>query len=113
MAIAYGNSQGLEVRLEGPFGSVGSSVKLTAVTLSAASWKNGESPYFQTVEVPGISEAAAVDLRPDKEQLARLCREGTALHIENDGGVTTAYAIGTKPDYDLTLQVTLTEVVST
>ena len=112
MAVVYGNSQNLQVQLDGPYGSVGSSGKITTVTLPATAWKNAESPFFQVVEIAGISESAMVQIHPDKEQIAKFCVDGTALHMENDGGVTTAYAIGTKPAADITLQVTLTEVVS-
>lgn len=112
MALNYGESNGLNVRMEGPFGSVGSGAKITTVTLPAANWKNAESPFFQVVEIAGISESSLVQIQPDKELVAKFCVDGTALHIENDSGVTTAYAIGTKPDMDLVLQATLTEVVS-
>lgn len=112
MALDYGAGTGFTVRMEGPFGSVGSSGKISTITLPAASWKNAESPFFQTVEVAGISEASKIDIQPNKEQVAQFCVEGTMLHIENDGGIATAYAIGTKPAEDLVLQITLTEVVS-
>lgn len=112
MALEYGTGTGFTVRMEGPFGSVGSSGKISTITLPAANWKNAESPFFQTVEVAGISEASKIDIQPNKEQVAAFCVEGTMLHIENDGGIATAYAIGTKPAEDLVLQVTLTEVVS-
>ena len=108
----YGMAQDYTVQLAGPFGSVGASGKITRITLPASAWKNAVSPFFQTVEVAGISESGRIDLQPDKEQTAKLCSAGTALQVENNGGVATAYAIGTKPDYDLTLQVTLMEVVS-
>jgi hypothetical protein len=112
MALEYGTGTGFTVRMEGPFGSVGSSGKISTITLPAANWKNAESPFFQTVEVAGISEASKIDIQPNKEQVAQFCVDGTMLHIENDGGIATAYAIGTKPAEDLVLQVTLTEVVS-
>lgn len=108
----YGESSNLTVRMAGPYGSVGSSGKITTVTLPAENWKNAESPFFQVVEIAGISESSLVQIQPDKELVAKFCVDGTALHIENDSGVTTAYAIGTKPDMDLVLQATLTEVVS-
>lgn len=112
MALEYGTGTDFAVQMEGPFGSVGSSGKIATITLPAANWKNGESPYFQTVEVAGISEASLVEIQATKKQIAAFCTDGTAIHIENDGGTATAYAIGTKPAEDLTLQVTLTEVVS-
>ena len=112
MALDYGNGSNFNVKMEGPFGSVGSSGKITTVTLPAASWKNAESPFFQTIEVAGVSESSLINIQATKDQIAQLCIDGTALHIENDSGITTAWAIGTKPDMDLVLQVTLTEVVS-
>ena len=52
-----------------------------------------------------------VTIQADREQMAQLEASGTAIHIDNDGGVATAYALGAKPEGDLTFQVTLTEVV--
>lgn len=112
MAQDYGTSNGLTVKMAGPYGSVGSSGKITQITLPAANWKNAESPFFQTVEIAGISASSKVDIQPNKDQIAKFCIDGTMLHIENDSGTATAYAIGTKPAEDITLQVTLTEVVS-
>lgn len=112
MATDYGTSSGITVQMEGPFGSVGSSGKIAQISLPAANWKNAESPFFQTVEVPGISESSMVLLQASKEQIAAFCTDGIALCIENESGIATAYAIGNKPTADLTLQVTLTEVVS-
>ena len=112
MALGYGSGSNYSVRMEGPFGSVGSSGKITTVALPAAGWKNAESPFFQTIEVAGVSESSLINLQATKEQIAQLCIDGTALHIENDSGIITAWAIGTKPTEDMILQVTLTEVVS-
>lgn len=112
MVNSYGNSTGYTVQMAGPFGSVGSSGKIAQITLPAADWKNAVSPYFQVVEVPGISESSMVEIQATKEQIQLLCENGTAIHIENDSGVATAWAIGTKPAEDLVFQVTLTEVVS-
>lgn len=113
MAQDYGNSNGITVQLAGPFGSVGSSGRITQINLPASNWKNAASPYFQTVSVDGISESSMVNIQATKEQIAKLCEDGTAIYIENDSGVATAYAIGTKPTQDYVLQATLTEVVST
>ena len=112
MTISYGNSGNLSVILEGPFGSVGTSGKITEIFLPASGWKNGESPFFQRVEVTGISESSLIELQLAPEQTAALCDAGTALQIENESGSATVWAIGTKPDIDLRLQVTLREVVS-
>ena len=113
MVNDYGVSNGFAVQMAGPFGSVGSSGKITQISLPAANWKNGESPFFQAVEIDGISVSSMVAIQATKEQIAKLCADGTAIYIENDGGAATAYAIGTRPDEDLTLQAVLTEVIST
>ena len=107
----YGNAAGLTAVLAGPFGSAGTVAKLTQVNLPAAGWKGAISPYFQTVQVPLISENAMVTIQPEGEQIAYLGENGIALSIDNDGGITTAYAIGAKPSMDLTMQVCLLEVV--
>ena len=113
MALVYGANDNLTVQLAGPYGSAAGGSRLTTVTLPATQWKNGESPYFQTVEVEGISVTSVVDIQLSPEQTETLCRTGTALHMENDGGIVTARAIGTVPGEDLVLQVTLTEVIRT
>lgn len=112
MALDYGNSSMASVRLAGPFagGGGGSSARVSAVTLKAEDWKNAESPYFQNVVIDGISASSMVDIQADREHIAQLCVMGTAIHIDNDGGIATAYAIGNKPDVDMTFQVSLTEV---
>jgi hypothetical protein len=112
MSQSYGTTDSYTVRMQGPFGSVESSGKITQVTLPAENWKNAESPYFQTVEIYGISESSQVQIQATIEQIERLCADGTAISIVNDAGVATAKAIGTKPTEDLIFQVTLMEVVS-
>lgn len=108
----YGNANELTAVLAGPFGSVGSAVKLTGVTLPAADWKGAASPYFQVVEVEGISVSSRIDLQPDLQQLQLLRSAGIGLYAENEEGVVTVYALGGKPQEDLTLQATAMEVVA-
>lgn len=112
MAAGFGNNENITVELEGPFGSNGSMVKLTQVVLPAENWKGGESPYFQVVQVEGISVSSKVDLQPTAAQLEAFRAMELALTTENDGGVVTVYAIGDCPDTDFTIQATLTEVVA-
>ena len=112
MALDFGTGNGMTVRLAGPYaGGGGSSAKVSAVTLGASDWKNAESPYFQEVVIDGISASGMVSIQADREQIAYLGERGIALHIDNDGGVTTAWAVGGKPDADMVLQVSITEVI--
>ena len=106
--VNYGSSDNLTVQLAGPYGSAGSAVKLTSISLNAADWKGGESPYFQSVAVEGVSVGSMVDLQIAMDQIAGV----TAFTAENDGGEVTVYAIGDRPGEDLTLQATITEVIA-
>lgn len=111
MALDYGTANGISVKMGGPYASGGGfSVKMSSVTLYADAWKNSESPYFQNVVIEGISASSMVNIQADRDQIARLGTNGTAVHIDNDGGMATAYAVGVKPAEDMILQVSLTEV---
>lgn len=112
MALQYGAGGTFTVSLEGPFGSSGAAVKLTNITLLAADWKGGESPYSQVVNVEGVSVNSMVDLQPSVEQLEIFHDKDIAFSTENDGGVVTVYAIGDKPTNDYTIQATIMEVVA-
>ena len=85
--------------------------KTASITLAAANW-TGSGPYTQTVTISGatITSNTLVDLRSDATAMAQLIADGTAsLFIENNAGTLTAYAIGTAPTANLTIQCTLTE----
>lgn len=110
MAQDYGTTSGFSVQMEGPFGSVTSTSKVTQVSLPASGWKNADSPYTQTVDVPGIISGSRVDILANHEQIHYLYENGIALFAENDGGTVTFYAIGHKPNTDLVMQATITEV---
>ena len=112
MALNYGNGGGFTVTMEGPFGSGGTAAKLTSITLLAAEWKGGESPYSQVVTVDGVSVNSLVDLQPSVEQLEIFHDKDLAFSTENDGGVVTVFAIGDKPTSDYTIQATIMEVVA-
>lgn len=106
MANEYGSGGGVSVQLAGPFANSGGNVIFTTVTLPAANWKNGESPYFQEVTVPYVSNASMVNIHPGPEQLAAM---KTIFLARNDNGTVTVYAIGAKPDQDYTFQASVTD----
>ena len=87
-----------------------SSVTISEVTLHAANWVGADSPYYQVVEVDGVTERSQVDLKPSVEQLTIFHDKDLAFVTENDDGVVTVYAIGDKPQNDYTIQVSITEV---
>ena len=111
MGVGFGTGTSFTAELDGPFvsGGGGGGGKLVSVSIPAAGWKNAVSPYMQVVTVDGVSLNSKVDLLADAEQAGKLQR--TALLAVNNSGTVTVYAIGDKPDSDLSLQAVLTDVV--
>ena len=83
------------------------------ISLPAASWMGAESPYSQTVTISGITVNSKVDIQMDATALGVLIDSGTsAIWIENNNGTLTAKALGEKPNANLSVQVTITEVTA-
>lgn len=110
MALQYGESEGVQVTLGGPYGNVSPTSRISEITLNASDWKEATSPFSQAVVLDTISTASKVDLLPTAEQLLMLCSKNIALTTQNDGGKLTVYAIGGKPSATMTIQVCITEV---
>lgn len=98
------------IKNSGPAATIGPVATIGKVTLTAAAWVGGESPYSQIVKIDGVTAYSQVDLTPSVEQLAIFYDKDLTFVTENDGGVVTVYAIGQKPTNDYTIQVTITEV---
>ena len=85
-------------------------VKKNTLSLPTASW-TGSGPYTQTVTITGITVNSKVDIQMDATALGVLIDSGTsAIWIENNNGTLTAKALGEKPNANLSVQVTITEV---
>lgn len=83
------------------------------ISLPAASWMGAESPYTQTVTISGITANSKVDIQMDATSLGVLIDSGTsAIWMENNNGTITAKVLGEKPNADMTVQVTITEVTA-
>jgi len=108
MAVQYGRADALQVQLKGPYGSV--AIRVSALTLHKDNWKGAVSPYAQEVFPEGVTLTSKVDLQPGSDLLEALRLRGCALAAENDNGHVTVYAFGSKPEEDITLQATITEV---
>ena len=84
-------------------------VKRASVILPTASWSN----LSQTVTISGITANSKVDIQMDAASLGVLIDSGTsAIWMENNNGTITAKCIGEKPSADMTVQVTITEVIA-
>lgn len=108
--VSYGTSTGYTVQMEGPFGSVGMSIRLCQLELPMANWKGAASPYSQEVSLEGITLRSKVDLLPSVEQLEGFRNQELALTTENRDGKLTVFAIGDRPRSDLSIQAAVTEV---
>lgn len=106
--VSYGRAGNLQAQLKGPYGSV--AIRAVEVTLGKDAWKGALSPWSQAVAVDGVGLTGKVDLQPDPEQLERMRGLGMALAAVNDNGLVTVFAFGSKPEEDMTLQATVTEV---
>ena len=87
-----------------------SGIRYATISMPAIYWSNTGSPYSQTVTVNNITNNSKIDLQPTVEQLSQLQDAETALMVVNDNGVVTAYAIGSKPTVDYTIQATIVEI---
>lgn len=85
--------------------------KRTSVTLPAANWTGSANPWSQVVTISGITANSKVDLQPTAVQIVEMQNNDIALMTENNDGVITVYAIGSKPAKDYTMQVLITEVI--
>lgn len=88
----------------------GSKATIGMVELLTDKWVGSENLYSQVVSIDGVTENSQVDLTPSVEQLVIFYEKDLTFVTENEGGVVTVYAIGQKPEYDYTIQVTITEV---
>ena len=85
--------------------------KTVSIVLSATSWLNEVSPFYQTVSIDNVTANSKIDLQPTVQQIVDLQTDETTLVVENDKGVIKVWAIGYKPLRDYTIQATITEVV--
>lgn len=84
--------------------------KIANVELLAANWIGDANPYYQIVDIDGVTANSQVDLTPSIEQLLVFYEKDLGFVTENENGVVTVYAIGQKPENDYVMQVTITEV---
>lgn len=93
---------------------IGSLTKPTArvanVNLLSTNWLGDSSPYYQVLEIDGVTPNSQVDLTPSIDQLVVFYEKDLGFVTENEDGVVTVYAIGQKPENDYIMQVTITEV---
>ena len=85
--------------------------KCTNITLLADNWAGEANPWYQVVTINGVTENSRVYLHATALQIVELQDNDIAFIAENNDGVVTVYALGSKPTVDYTIQAEITEVV--
>ena len=93
-------------------GNTEGAVTVRDIKLSESKWVGDASPYSQVVSIKGVTEFSKVDLQLSADQLTEFHDMDLSLTTENNEGVVTVFAIGDKPNNDITIQATLTEVIA-
>lgn len=109
--VDLGEGGGIVVEMAGPFSGGGGLGKVIYVTLPKENWKGGKSPYSMALSIDGLSVRSRIDLWPSVENLESLRIMGSGLCAENNTGAVTVYALGNKPNADITIQASITEVL--
>lgn len=88
------------------------SVKKIQLVMPQSAWIESadETYYYQALDY-SAKKNSKIDMQPSPQQLVKLLSIGVSIFLGNENGVVTAYAIGGKPDYDLTVEATEQAVV--
>ena len=87
--------------------------KLNQGTVTLSTEWSGNDPYTQVITIPGATEYSKIDLQPGATVIEEMINDGvTALWVQNDNGVLTAYAMGAQPSSALTIQYIKSEVMA-
>ena len=84
--------------------------KYANVTLEAALWSDGVSPFTQTMDIEGVGENTCINLCPDANVIQASITGKYVLSVVNNNGVVTFYAINNKPTTNIVMQVQIVEV---
>ena len=85
--------------------------KVTTITLKAASWIGYEAPYYQDVALNFVTENSKIDIQPTGDQLSEWQSEGLAFSTLSQDGYVRVYVTDVKPADDISVQITVQEVV--
>ena len=90
--------------------------QVDSITIYETDWVGSSGVYIaENISINGntvITSYSKVDIQPDSTVITQLISDGVkAMYIENDSGTLNVYSIGAYPSVDLTLQVTVQEVL--
>ena len=85
--------------------------KYTNITLSASAWNGSTAPYYQDIASSYVMQTTKVDIQPTSDQLVEWQSEGMAFTTLSFDGSFRVYVTDVKPTADITVQVTMQEMV--
>lgn len=85
--------------------------KYTSITLSASAWNGSTAPYYQDITSSYVMQTTKVDIQPTSDQLVEWQSEGMAFTTLSFDGSFRVYVTDVKPTADITVQVTMQEMV--
>lgn len=85
--------------------------KATTVSLPVASWQGESSPYYQDITSSYVTETSKVDIQPTIDQLVKWQNDGLAFNTLSANGSFRVYVSDFKPTEDMSVQVTIQEVL--
>ena len=85
--------------------------KVTNITLNADAWLSHSAPYHQDIVLDYVTETSKVDIQPTGSQLSKWQNEGIAFTTLSLAGSVRVYVTDIKPSEDITVQITVQEVL--
>lgn len=76
-------------------------------------WVESNGIYYQSVNIPGVTEYSKIDLQPNISTINQLISDNISKMVAvNEDGIVKIYTFDDVPSVGLTMQYTKTEVVS-
>lgn len=81
-----------------------------SIVLPQTRWIKEQNSFYQQVEIEGTTEYSKIDLQPTPEIFVYLQNNNITLTSTNENGEIKIWALDNKPNRDLEMQVTITEI---
>lgn len=85
--------------------------KIRTITLTESNWVFSANYYYQDVPVGACTSTSKVDLQPTYSQLATWQDDGLAFTTQSGDGIVRVWAIPEAPREDVTVQISIQEVL--
>lgn len=81
------------------------------IQIGASAWVESSDLFKSTLDIEELTAKTKVDINTTESIVKIMMDDGiNAIYIENNNGTAVAVAIGSKPEQDITLSISLQEV---